>query len=376
MRRIPLDPRRDWQKKVEAGGLIYHTPNGQPYWDESACYLFSAAEVDMLEAATEELHRLCLEAGQYIIDHDRFESLGIPYEARGAIIAAWNAEPPSLYGRFDLMYDGQSPPKLLEYNANTPTSLLEASVIQWQWLQDVRPKADQFNSLHEKLIAKWKDLKPYLKSSHPLHFTCMKDNEDWMTVTYLRDTAEQAGIRTEHLAVRDLGWNSIDHSFKDLKNQTIHSLFALYPWEWLLKDFGNEILRCQQAMDWIEPIWKMMWSNKGLLAILWEMFPGHPNLLPAFLDGPRDMPEYARKPLLSREGANVTLHTQRGDFSTPGPYSGPFVYQKLASAPVFNGQTPVIGSWYIMDQGPAGMGIREAEGITNNLSRFVPHLFE
>lgn len=376
MRRITLTPRANWQKKVEAGGLIYHTPNGQPYWDESACYLFTSAEVDMLEAATEELQRLCLEAGQFIIDQDRFESLGIPYEACGAIIAAWNAEPPSLYGRFDLMYDGQSPPKLLEYNANTPTSLLEASVIQWQWLEDVRPKADQFNSIHEKLIAKWKDLKPYLKSSKPLHFTCMKDNEDWMTVTYLRDTAEQAGIKTEHLAVRDLGWNKNDHSFKDLHELTIRSLFALYPWEWLLKDFGNEILRCQQSMDWIEPIWKMMWSNKGLLAILWEMFPGHPNLLPAYLDGPRDMAEYARKPLLSREGANVTLHTSRGEISTPGPYAGPFVYQKLAQTPVFDGQTPVIGSWYIMDQGAAGIGIREAQGITNNLSRFVPHLFE
>jgi glutathionylspermidine synthase len=55
----------------------------------------------------------------------------------------------------------------------------------------------------------------------------MKDNEDWMTVTYLRDTAEQAGIRTEHLAVRDLGWNRLDHSFKDLQHDHPQSLFAL-----------------------------------------------------------------------------------------------------------------------------------------------------
>ena len=50
----------------------------------------------------------------------------------------------------------------------------------------------------------------------------------------------------------------------------------------------------------------MVLSNKGILAILWDLFPGHPNLLPAYLDEPNGMFEYVKKPLLSREGANVT----------------------------------------------------------------------
>ena len=49
-------------------------------------------------------------------------------------------------------YDGKAPPRLLEYNADTPTALLEASVAQWFWLQDCFPTADQFNSIHERLI--------------------------------------------------------------------------------------------------------------------------------------------------------------------------------------------------------------------------------
>ena len=121
----------------------------------------------------------------------------------------------------------------------------------------------------------------------------------------------------------------------------------------------------------------MLWSNKGLLAVLWEMFPGHPNLLPAFLDAPRHMLEYVRKPLLSREGANVTVHRRgREDTSTDGPYGdGPFVYQEFAPAREFDGQRPTLGSWYITDQGPAGIGIREAPVVATNLSRFVPHYF-
>jgi len=385
VKRLSITPRPHWQDEVERLGLTYHTPAGQPYWDESACYEFTAREIDELEKATEELQRLCLAAAQFILDRDRFDDLAIPSAARQMIRETWNSEPPSLYGRFDLAYDGTGPPKLLEYNADTPTSLLEASVIQWYWRRDVYPATDQFNSIHEKLIAKWSELKTYLRSS-TLHFTCMPDEEDLMTITYLRDTAQQAGIKTEQLFVREIGWNQGTKEFRDLEEHAITSLFALYPWEWLLKDFAAPILstysnrdysnRDCSNMDWIEPIWKMLWSNKGLLAVLWELFPQHPNLLPAFLDSPRQMTDFVRKPLLSREGANITVHRQGLETSTPGPYGeGPFVYQAFAPARAFDGQTPTLGSWYITDQGPAGIGIREAPMITSNLSRFVPHYF-
>ncbi len=376
MKRVLLAPRPNWREKVEALGLVYHTPNGEPYWDESVCYRFTSREVDDLEAASEELQRLCLLAAQFILTNDRFSQFHIPEGARHVIREAWESEPPSIYGRFDLAYDGASPPKLLEYNANTPTALLEAAVVQWYWRQEVFPATDQFNSIHEKLIAKWSDLKPYLRSN-TLHFACMRDDEDLMTVSYLRDVAQQAGIRTEQLFVRDIGWNADDQTFRDLHDKPITGLFALYPWEWLLKDFPGPILSAYSRMDWIEPIWKMLWSNKALLAVLWELFPNHPNLLPAYLDGPRGMEEFVRKPLFSREGANITVHTGRGDVTTPGPYGEEgFVYQALARQKTFDGYAPVLGSWYITDGGAAGVGIRESEGVTTNLSRFVPHYFE
>jgi glutathionylspermidine synthase len=377
MRRELVDPRPNWRPEVERLGLIYHTPNGVAYWDESACYRFSSAEIDEIEAATEELQQLCLKAGQFIIDNDRFADLHIPPAAIPAIKDAWEKEPPSIYGRFDLAYDGRNPPKLLEYNAQTPTALLEASVVQWYWRQEVRPATDQFNSIHEKLIAKWQDLRSYLKGD-ALYFMHVDDAEDMMTVSYLRDTAGQAGIRTSALRVGEVGWNESGQCFRDLEEKTIRSLFALYPWEWLLGEFGGPVLKTCGAMDWIEPIWKMMWSNKGLLAILWEMFPEHPNLLEARIGDRGGLAEYVRKPLLSREGANVSVHTANGTVETGGDYGEEgYVYQALAPIPCFDGNRPVLGSWYITDQGPAGMGIRESKSpITDNLSRFVPHYFD
>jgi len=376
MQRRVLRPRPNWEQTVEGQGLIYHHTQGQVYWDESACYAFSAREVDELEAATNEIQRIALEAGQYVIDKNRFADFGIPAAAADAIVWAWNAEPPAIYGRLDLAYDGVHPAKLLEYNADTPTALLEASVVQWYWLKDTQPGADQFNSIHERLVAKWKELKDYMAGR--LHFAATEDlqAEDLMTTTYLRDTATEAGVDTAALLMKDIGWDDAAHQFVDLDGAPIQSIFKLYPWEWLVhEDFGPHLLETYRSVQWIEPIWKMLWANKTLLAVLWELYPNHPNLLPAYLDGPRDLTQYVKKPKLAREGANITL-VGDSTVQTSGDYGEEgFVWQALAPVPKFDGNYVVIGSW-LVDGVSCGMGIRESSGpITDNLSRFVPHLF-
>ena len=394
MRRLTVNPRNSWQKRVEKVGLTYHTlPDGSPYWNESAYWQFTSAEIDRFEAATAELQKLALSAGDSMLDQDRLAQMGIPKEAMAAIRAAWNNEPPAIYGRFDLAYDGTSI-KLLEYNADTPTGLLEAAVVQWYWLQDCFPDSDQFNSLHEKLIAKWKDLRDY--TTTPVYFASGGSEEDSMTVSYLRDTAEQGGLRTQHIRMHEIGWDSKRRCFVDLNNRPMGTLFKLYPWEWLLNEpFGPNALstlppdsplqdygprkgrRQWGSMLWIEPIWKMMWSNKALLAILWELNPGHELLLPAYLGGPRHLRRYVRKPLLGREGSGIAV-VQDGKViagSLDGDNTQGHVYQALATMAEAAGKTAVFGSW-VIDGEPAGMGIRESSGpVTNNTSCFVPHLF-
>jgi glutathionylspermidine synthase len=153
-------------------------------------------------------------------------------------------------------------------------------------------------------------------------------------------------------------------------------MFKLYPWEWILHEpFGDHIAMTKTKL--IEPAWKMILSNKGILPILWEMFPGHGNLLPSYLDEPNGMFEYVKKPLLSREGANVTVHTMKEHIESTGEYGAEgYVFQQLAPIPEFDGKRPVIGSWMV-GQEAAGIGIRESDGwVTGNTSRFVPHLFK
>ena len=402
MQRHAIAPRPDWRAKVEALGLVFHTEGDAaggggapvPYWNESAYYSFTVDDVDRIERATNELHSRCLDAVEHVIDRKLYARLGIPPHAVRAIERSWAGEPPSLYGRFDLAYDGTRPPVMLEYNADTPTSLYEAAVVQWKWLEERFPGRDQFNSLHDRLIATWADLRPSLHgfgaAGGPLvHFAHVDDVEDLVTVTYLRDTAAQAGLATVGLHVADIGLDHGAGEFVDLEDRSITNLFKLYPWEWAAgEEFGPMLLDPPSPLHVIEPAWKMVLSNKGILAVLWELFEGHPNLLPATLDGPTDDMAawgYVRKPLLSREGANVTVvpGIEGGSaIETPGDYGAEgYVYQAPAAIPAYDAgdgtaRRPVLGSW-IIGQEAGGMGVRETAGyVTDNQSQFVPHLID
>lgn len=372
MKRHVCQPRSDWRARVESVGLTYHSHEQGPYWDESACYELSVAEVNAVETAANALHHRCIEAAEAVIENGWWTRLGIPAAAVAGILKSWERDDFSLYGRFDLSYDGGSPPKLLEYNADTPTALVEASVAQWFWLQETRGAADQFNSIHERLIEAWRRW-----AGQTIHFSSIKDNpEDEMTVLYLRDTCEQAGVKTKSVFVEDLGWDARAKRFVDLDHQPIERCFKLYPWEWLWhEEFGVHLAAA--PVQFIEPTWKMLLSNKGLLPILWELFPDHPNLLPAYETAAPLGDSYIRKPKLSREGANVTwvergvvLEENSGDYGEEG-----HVFQAVASVPEFDGQRPIFGVWMV-DHEAAGLGIREdTRRITGNLSRFVPHFF-
>jgi len=377
--RFEIEPRAGWAAKVDALGLLYHQNDDGPYWNESAYYRLTASEVDLLEDATNELHRLCLLAVQHVIEHNLFDDLKIPNQAIPWIKHSWEHQTPSIVGRFDLAFNGVDPPKMLEYNADTPTGLLEAAVVQWYWLQELFPESEQFNSLWEGLVDHWRVIRASGDlEGNLLHFASADSVEDFMTITALRDTATEAGFDTDALLMREIGWSHADRIFADVHRRHMRAVFKLYPWEWMLQDeFNVQMFQTFDKTVWMEPIWKMILSNKGILPILWQLFEGHPNLIEAYFDSPRGLKYYAEKPLLGREGANVSIVAPEGNSRNPGRYGGQrSVFQKYVELPTFHDKRTMIGSW-IIGGTSHGIGIREApQAITTNLSPFVPHLFD
>jgi glutathionylspermidine synthase len=384
MRREKSAPRRDWRRTVESQGLVFPVSvaddgTERPYWSEDAAYVLDEWEVEHLEDVTERLHGMCVEAAHHLVT-GTYGTLGLPERALALAKESLESDPVSVYGRFDLRYDGEGPAQLYEYNADTPTGLIESSVAQWYWLQDTHPERDQWNSLHERLIGAWRDaakrIGPVL---HLAHSDAETSGEEWMTVAYLRDTADQAGLNTVGMTMEQIGFDHDLRRFVDHEGRFINSCFKLYPWEDMLSDeFGDRLLADPDSTRWIEPLWKVLLSNKALLAALWALYPGHENLLPAYLDKPWGMESFIAKPLHGREGDGIKWTLSGVEHASPAQNYGSegYCYQLWSPPAAFDGNYPVLGSW-VVDGQAAGLGIRESDGpITDYWARFVPHYID
>ena len=377
------------QQLLEVGFDYYNLPSsdGSHYWSDNVAYEFTLAEIDKIEDATNELHSMCMdfvadEVKQGDYEHYRFTDL-----QKKLIEQSWREKAPHLYGRFDFGYDGDNL-KMFEYNADTPTSLLEAAVVQWQWLEQVEglPNRDQFNWIHEELITRFSVLQQQ-SGKAGFHFAAMTEagREDWGNLDYLADVAYNAGWHIHRLSIEDIGYDDDTQQFVDLNNQPIEMLFKLYPLEWM-SNTKYAPLMLNSATQFFEPAWKLLLSNKVLLAKLWRKHPNHPYLLPTYFNR-HDITErksiWVKKPLLGREGANVFYYEKSNglEFAAKGSEHSNFyanagyIYQQKFELPNFDGMYPVIGSWVVGDVA-CGMGLREDfTAVTGNDSHFIPHYF-
>ncbi len=405
MRRITLKPRDHWQALVEGRGFDFHTPRHprtqrpEAYWVEDAMYVLTQREVDTFYDATLMLNDLCYRVVEAVLgDDDLLRRFRIPPSWWAAVRASWRRGDKPFYGRMDFTLVGDTP-KLLEFNADTPTTLYESAVAQWDRFEASPFKAqgmNQFASTHEDMIRAWADPRRGLQGK-TVHFACLKNcPEDRGTVDYLQDLAIQGGLKTAFVHVEDIDITVDGRHLLDAGDGIIEVLFKLYPWEMMATDeFGREIpaLECV----FIEPLWKIILSNKALLPTLWRLFPHCEYLLPAYFDddGDSSLTDYVRKPIFGREGANITVVTPQGRVASGGDYGQEgFIRQQYAPLPQFaTARGPVstmVGVWLVggvhddpdepkrngRDK-PTGLTLREDDGpITSDFARFVPHYFE
>lgn len=389
MLRLPAHERPHWRDIMLDIGLKY----GRGTWRESVAYRFTLREVeDDIEASTNELMRLAYAAVDWLAARpEEIARFGYPEAAASMIAESWRRRDRDLVCRFDLTYHHGQPPKLLEINGDTPTTLYEASIFQWLWFEELRDHGkapgqmlDQFNSLHEKLLDA---LRIFAKDQTPAHFTSLviPDTDDEFTVRYLMDVAGQAGMKVKFTPVPAIAVDA-QGRFLDQDDIVIRRLFKLYPWEdMLLEEFGKYLPA--SGVAWCEPAWKLLLSNKAILPVLWRLNPGHPNLLPAYHAGEADSVlvtdhrPYVMKPLHGRAGVGVAIIGADNRVEEEGP-AGRYgdegnVVQAYAELPSFGPPEDrvwaVIGSWTVAGRA-AGMGIRESTSrITWEMSSFVPH---
>lgn len=397
MKRVSIEARKDWLPQLTAEGVLWTTTEEGPYWAEAMVqpkyYSFTRAEQEQLEKAANEIHEMCLETMEWLFTCDTkkqneiFNMFNIPYDSRDQIIRSWEDDEWGLYGRFDFIMT-ENGPKLLEYNADTPTILIESASSQWNWFNDQREKfhqeAFQFNEIHEALVNHWRDMSTYNAIGDKISFVATTHVDDFATIAYMAETASEAGLNVKMFDIAEIQLGD-DGNFYDIEGQHIDTCFKLYPWEWLYEDdFGK-------AIGWsntrfIEPTWKMMLSNKALLVLLYERYPDCEWLVPAYMEDDFDRlnlftyenPKWVSKPLLSREGCNVHIFEYGGESEfTDGNYAEePRIVQQYIEWKDFDGFYPMLGVWMVGSDA-VGLGIREDDSrITGNNSRFIPHVVE
>lgn len=397
MQRIDTPTRPGWEEIIASQGLTYNEtdlPDGTKgsYWNEANAYVLTMDEVVNLEEQTEQLHKMACEAARFIAAEQSkptspFRYLGIPPEAIEYATFSLDRGDPFLYGRFDLAYSGTpgEPAKLFEYNADTPTGLVEASIIQWYWKTHLYPEADQWNGLHEALEARFRELHVMRAWQGNIYFAFAGDEptgEDLLTTGYLFDVAEQAGWRgNQMIEMGDIMYHHPTATFTDTHHEPIRNIFKLYPWEDMMHEHFGKFICDAKPDGWFQPAWAMFLSTKMLLPALWHCYPNHENLLPAYIGSPESLDAWVKKPLHGREGDGITIFDGEHTVTSPTHEWGEegYVYQAYHPLPNFlshDGKPnyPVLGSWIIGDEA-YGVGIRESDGpITDPECRFVPNL--
>lgn len=375
---------------LEQIGLSWHTDaDGSDYISDHLVEV-SEAEAEAYYAAANRLYDMFVEAAQHVIDEQRYMDLGVPSNLVGLIEDSWAQDDLHLYGRFDLAggLDGL-PIRLIEFNADTPTSLFESSIVQWAMLRaNGMDETRQFNNLHEmltenfrRLITRDQPLANFAEryAGEKLLFSSIGGlAEDERTVRYLQQVAGEAGLYNDFCYLHEAGFTAEDGVF-NRDGQLADFWFRLYPWE----DIAAEELELTRLLEKIarhgrtrilNPAYTLLFQSKGMLCVLHELFPDSPYLLPTAFS-PLPGVAQVEKKLFGREGANVRLLDAEGreTFSTDGRYAHhKSVYQQHAAfARDAAGNHYQAGVFFVGEA--CALGFRRGGEVLDNLSKFVGH---
>ncbi|WP_373028837.1 glutathionylspermidine synthase family protein [Sulfurovum sp.] len=385
---IPLDT--DY---LEALGFVWHTDSDESSYISDELVVISEDEAEAYYEATNTLYDMYVEAAEHVVENNLFHEIGIPFNLVEVIKESWENDVHwHLYGRFDLAggVDGK-PIKLLEFNADTPTALFETAIIQWAMLKksDLEEES-QFNALYESLVNNFKRLVTLEEDVSTFEerydgwnflFTSVKGNsEEENTVRLLQHIATEAGYETEFAYIDDIEFSAEDGIFYQDKNYELW--FKLIPWEDIALEESDlamlltNIIKNQKAIIF-NPAYTLLFQNKGLLKILWDLYPNHPLLLESSFE-PLQGKKQVQKPIFGREGGSITILDEEANqlAHTKGDYdSHKMLYQAYTELSTdVQGLSYQAGVFYAYEA--CGLGFRKGGKILDNMSKFVGHIVQ
>ncbi|MBR0670441.1 glutathionylspermidine synthase family protein [Neoroseomonas soli] len=385
-RREPVQTPSLFLARLRELGLDVPNPDGEPWWVTDAAYVIDAAASEALLEAAKGVQKRCYQAVEELVASGDYAYFGIHNPAmRDAIGQSWRDKDAPLHGRMDFSFAPDGTPMLTDYEADSPFGLAEASFVQWEWFESWQSVSGQSGDSQENLLyEKLSEHIPQIGLPARFAIACggatepdgrPADTTERFDAEYLAEIAAKTNRAARICSIGQVGWDLDAQRFTDDRDEPHDAMIKIYPWDWMEDEPNVEVL--PRSRTRIYPgAWVRLLADKTMMALLWHMFPGAPNLLPTFLDRP-PQGEMVAKPRRGWDGEHVYLPGQPIG-TVPEDEVGPLLYQAHCPLPVFpsaRGQVHCAASVWMVGGQPAGLSFRESRGpVTGPTARFVPHI--
>lgn len=388
---LKVNPLND--KALEELGFTWHTDKDGSKYVSDELVEVSAEEAEAYYEAANELYDMYVEATGHVIENNLFFDLGIPFNLIETIKKSWENDVHwHIYSRFDLAggIDGK-PIKLIEFNADTPTSLFESALLQWALLQNNNMDEErQFNNIYDTISQNFKRLITLFDDTElfderydgwKILFSSMEGNdEEEATTKLLQQMATDAGFVTSFEYLQNVQFD--ENGIADRDGHEYEYWFKLYPWEDIATDEPElattltNIMQNQKAII-LNPAYTLLFQSKGMMKILCDLFPDSPYLLKTSYEPLKGIKQ-VEKTVFGREGANTKIIDANGTVveQNEGPYDNyKKVYQEYVDFPKdAKGVKYQAGVFFAYEA--CGMSFRKGSEIMNNMSKFVGHVLK
>jgi glutathionylspermidine synthase len=378
----------DVEKAVRGLGWEWCVEDGCTNYVPGEAVVLSEDEAEELLDAANSLYDMMVRSVPDDLPDAFLKVLGIPENLWQLVRLSWNDDRQwHLYGRFDLAMTPDGP-KLLEFNADTATSIPETAVVQWASLAAAgKEDANQYSGLYEALVEQLRNWRTRNEELAPaLLVTYLGASaEDEANCAVIAQAAIEAGFDAHLCPIEDVSistqgeekgvWAQVEAG----QWRQFPFLFKLLPWEQIAWEEPElltslALLARSRTVTIANPAYTLLFQSKGMLAWLWKAYPYHPLLLETDLEPLTG--KYIKKPYFGREGQSVEVVDRGRVTKMQGEYDQQQqVYQRWCELPEdAKGYQYQAGVFWAGES--CAIGFRREKGIITNLSQFVPHLVE
>lgn len=292
-------------EKTLQNGLSYRT------WDESSAYLMSRDDVDEIVSAISSVVSMAREAADFLLDGE-WGTFGMSNEIFELVRNSFDSRETEFFTRYDFAYTADGSLKLVGIEPDSPRYLVETAHTQRTWLFDMfgnkvkNHKVTQLNSIPEMILEAFKEFKNNDKNLH-VFTSSLERGEDSISSSYIKGLARTCGLNVSGHRMKDLIWDKFSNVWVDEKGDEVTSFYKHYPWELIMSSPSskNFIEHYEDFKQTLDPLWKIIMSNRAVLPAMYHLFPDSKILSPAKLDDVTGIGEdYVMSPVLLSSSRN------------------------------------------------------------------------